>query len=238
MPEKSLALSLRTLYETLAISLPTVVDAARGRVTKERCDQRLENWARTIVERAALTLEVTGREHLRPNTAYLVMSNHQSNYDIPILFHVLGSNLRMIAKLELFRVPIFGDALREAGFIAVDRSNRERAIESLRDAKAKLASGVNVWIAPEGTRSVTGDLGPFKKGGFVLALDTGWPILPVSLRGTRDVLRPRHYRSSPGAHVHVVLHEPIDPARYAEMPRKSGREALMTDVRAAIASGL
>ena len=142
-----------------------------------------------------MRVHVEGRDHMADGATYLVMSNHQSLYDVPVIFYVIGPNVRMITKVELFSVPIFGPALREAGFIAVDRSNRAKAIASLAIAKETLASGVHVWIAPEGTRSRTGELLPFKKGGFALALETGLPIRPVSVRGTRDALRAK----GPGA---------------------------------------
>src|SRR5579859_2167766 len=101
-----------------------------------------------VVRHTRMQIDVRGRENMAPGVTYLVMSNHQSHYDIPVLFHALGANLRMIAKTELFRLPIFGQAIREAGFIEIDRSNRERAIQSLEVAKRRIAEGVNVWIAP------------------------------------------------------------------------------------------
>lgn len=240
MSEKSLLLSLSNVYETLAISFPTVVDAALGRVEKKVCDDRLAGWGTRLVQNAEMTVEVRGRQNVAPGKAFLVMSNHQSHYDVPVLFHVLGANIRMVAKIELFKVPIFGQAMREAGFIEIDRSNRHRAVESLAIAKEKLASGTSVWIAPEGTRSRTGELLPFKKGGFVLALDTGWPILPVTIQGTRDALPANGRRSSKGARVTVTLHSPVETATYLEAPgsTKERRDRLMQDVRAAIASAL
>jgi 1-acyl-sn-glycerol-3-phosphate acyltransferase len=235
---KSLALSLQNVYETLAISWPTVVDATLGRVTKAACDDRLERWASNIVANANVDLHVHGREHLVPGVTYVVMSNHQSLYDIPVLFHVIGKDLRMVTKTELFKVPVFGPAMAAAGFIEIDRSNRQRAIESLAVAQKKLAQGTHVWIAPEGTRSRTGALLPFKKGGFALALETKLPILPVTLRGTRDILRAKGVRSVHGARVDVTLHAPLDPAKYEALGMKPGREALMADVRAALESAL
>jgi 1-acyl-sn-glycerol-3-phosphate acyltransferase len=238
MARKSLLLSLRTVYETLAISVPTVLDAARGRITKEGCDDRLAGWCAKVVEHTGMSLDVRGRENVAPGQTYLVMSNHQSHYDIPVLYYVLGANMRMVAKIELFRVPIFGPAIREAGFIAIDRSNREKAIASLAEAKRTLASGTNVWIAPEGTRSTTGELGTFKKGGFMLALDMQWPILPVTISGTRDILPAHGLFATPGANVTVTLHPPIDPTEYLGQPSKKAREALMQRVRAVIATAL
>jgi 1-acyl-sn-glycerol-3-phosphate acyltransferase len=235
--EKSLSLSLRNIYETLAISFPTMLEAIAGVVTKEGCDVRLERWSANIVQNAGIRLHVTGREHMLPHETYLVMSNHQSLYDIPVLFQVIGANVRMITKEELFRVPIFGKALAAGGFISIDRSNRRAAIRSLDRARALLASGTHVWIAPEGTRSKTGRLLPFKKGAFYLALEAGLPILPVTVSGTRNALAAKGLRSTPGADVRVTIHAKIDPRPYAARG-KEGRDALMSDVRRIVESAL
>ncbi len=231
----SLGLSLQNVYETLEISWPTVLQALGGNLTKAICDARLKSWSRAVVTNAGIDLHVHGREHLEPHHTYLVMSNHQSLYDIPVLFHVIGPNVRMITKKELFRVPIFGGALAAAGFIAIDRSDRQRAIESLDRARELLASGTHVWISPEGTRSQSGELLPFKKGAFYLALEALLPILPVSLRGTRDVLAARGVLSTSGARVTVTIHERIDPAPYAARGNE-GRLELMERVRAVLES--
>jgi 1-acyl-sn-glycerol-3-phosphate acyltransferase len=233
-------LSLRNMAETLAISVPTVVDAARGRLTRSVCDERLWGWSTRVVENLDITLEVTGREQFDPSKTYLVMSNHQSHYDVPVLFHVLGprvlkaKSLRMIAKIELFSVPFFGRAMLEAGFIAIDRESRKAAMASLKKAKETMRSGVNVWIAPEGTRSRDGTLLPFKKGGFHLALDVGESVLPVTIQGTRFALPRGAGRSTRGAHVHVTVHPPIDVGPYGR--GASSITALTNDVRAVIAS--
>lgn len=234
---KSLALSLRNVYETLAISWPTVVDAALDRVDKQTCDDRLARWSKRVVENAGIHLDVRGLENFDPSSRFVIMSNHQSFYDVPVLFAVLGGNLRMVAKKELFAVPIFSRAMREAGFIEVDRSNRQRALDSMKVARETLAKGVNVWIAPEGTRSKTGELGPFKKGGFYLAFESKLPVLPVSVSGTRDALGANALRSTPGARVRVTVSPPIDTASYLS-EGKAGRDRLMVAVRDAIASGL
>jgi 1-acyl-sn-glycerol-3-phosphate acyltransferase len=236
--QRSLVRSLASVYETLAISWPTVLDAALGRVEKDVCDARLASWCQKVVQHTRMDITVRGKEHMKSGSTYLVMSNHQSHYDVPVLFYVLGANLRMITKVELFRIPIFGEAIRQAGFIAIDRSNRARAVESLRVAKEKLAAGVHVWIAPEGTRSETGALLPFKKGGFNVALEAGLPVLPISIQGTRDALRAKDLRTAPGAKVKVTLGSPLHPSDYTQGDMKTRREALMADVRRAIESGL
>jgi len=243
---KSLLLSLRNVYETLTVSAPTVVDAFRGTVSRQVCDDRLESWATRVVANCEMMISVRGRENIPSRsastngagTSYLVMSNHQSHYDIAVIYYVFGSSVRMVAKRELFDLPVFGGAIRAAGMISVDRNNTESAIASLEDAKTKLADGIPMWIAPEGTRSPTGDLMPFKKGGFVLALRTGAPIVPVSLRGTRDVLRAKGLRSRRGVEVCVTIHPQVDPKRYAHLEFKAARDALAEEVRRAVESGL
>lgn len=236
---KSLTLSLRNVYETLAVSFPTLIEAARGPIDKQTADDRLASWCRRVVDNARIDLTVVGREHLKPGATYLIMSNHQSLYDVPVLYYAIGPNIRMVAKKELFKVPVFGRALAAGGFVSIDRGDRESAIESLETAKRLLATGTHVWLSPEGTRSRSGELLPFKKGGFHLAVASGLPVLPVTVRGTRDVLEAKGLRSVAGAHVTVTIHRPLDPRDYAKDEKdKGGRERLMEDVRRAIASGL
>src|SRR5688572_7441235 len=153
----------------------------------ERYDRRLEEWARRLVKAARIDLVVEGREHLATDEAFVMMSNHQSHFDIVVLFHVLKRRVRMVAKKELYRVPIFAGAMRVAGFIEIDRSDRHQAVAALSGAKDAIAAGTSIWIAPEGTRSETGRLGPFKKGGFHLALTAEARILPITIDGTRKV---------------------------------------------------
>jgi len=162
------------------------------------------------------------------------MSNHQSLYDIPALYQTLPLRLRMVAKAELFRIPIWSQAMRAAGFVELDRSVRERAIESLERAKAALAEGTSIWIAPEGTRSKSGQLGPFKLGGFHLALGAGARILPVTVSGTRLILPAKGGKVVPGAEVRVTVHEAVDPAAFGG----EVNDSLVDRVRELIESGL
>lgn len=233
----SILLSLKNVYETLFVSVPTVVDAVRGAVSRRECDARLESWATNVIRNLEMIVTVHGREHMDPGQAYVVMSNHQSHYDIAVLYYVLGGNMRMVAKQELFGLPIFGRAIKDAGFIAVDRKDRARAIQSLEGAKSYVLEGTHLWIAPEGTRSPTGELMPFKKGGFMIAMATGAPILPVTIRGTRDALRAKGLRSRSNVEVMVTIHPPIDVAGI-EPDAKPARDELIARVRHSIASAL
>ncbi len=224
----------RAVLETAWISAPTVVQGAVGRLTPETCDRRLDSWSRRLLEQAEIGVTTYGLENAPEGETFVVMSNHQSLYDIPVLFQSLRRRVRMVAKTELFRIPIWAQAMRASGFVEVDRKNRERAIASLNAAKAALASGTSIWIAPEGTRSETGKLGAFKKGGFHLALDTGARILPITIEGTRKVLVARTGKVMPGAQVSVHISPAIQAADFGY----ERKEELMAEVRAVIAQYL
>jgi 1-acyl-sn-glycerol-3-phosphate acyltransferase len=201
------------VYKTLSISVPTLFEALTGRLTIERCDQRLHEWSRAIVEQAGVELTVTGLERVPRDRACILMSNHQSHFDIPIIYVAFPATLRMVAKAELFRVPIWGRAMREAGFVSVDRSgDRAQAMDAMRQAGDALARGVNIWIAPEGTRSPDGRLGKLKKGGFILAQQTGAQIVPLAIDGSRDILPKNSKLVRPGAVVRVTFGDPIEAA--------------------------
>ena len=107
------------------------------------------------------------------------MANHQSNFDIPVLLAHLPLQFRWLAKAELFKIPVFGRAMRGCGYISIDRSDRESAFQSLAKAAATIKDGTSVLVFPEGTRSLDGMIKPFKKGSFVLAVDAGVPIVPI-----------------------------------------------------------
>lgn len=223
------------IFHTLRICVPTLIESAFGTLTQATCEARLASWSDALLAYAEVKLEVEGREHVPADEALVVMSNHQSHYDIPVLFQALRPmRLRMVAKKELFRIPIWAPAMRVAGFVELSRGDRSAAIESLSSARASIQRGTSIWLAPEGTRSQTGRLGPFKKGGFHLASEAGARILPVTVDGTRHVLPAKGTRVTNGQRVRVVVHPPVEIGAFEE----SRREAVMTQVRDAIASGL
>lgn len=154
----------------------------------------------------------------------IFMSNHESQLDPPILIGALPVPAVYIAKKELKFVPFIGWAAWVAGAIFIDRRDRERAIRSIHAAAQEIRGGKSVVIFPEGTRSRTGAMLPFKKGGFALALDAGVAIVPMATVGGHQVLPPGSLRLHPGRY-QVVVGEPVDPASLPD------REALMAEVR-------
>ena len=138
----------------------------------------------------------------------------------------------MVAKKELFRIPLFGAAMKAAGFPEVDRKNRAKAIEALHEGASLFGQGISLWIAPEGTRSKTGELGSFKKGGFVIALERQMDILPVGLAGTRDVLAPGTVDVHRSVHVHAHFGAPVPPS--APAYSAEARDALMKSTELAL----
>jgi len=164
---------------------------------------------------------------------YVYVANHQSQFDVPALVVAMPAEFRMVAKRELLYIPIFGWALWLAGFIFIDRADREKAIRSLERAPRTLRRGISIVVFAEGTRSPDGRLLPFKKGGFVMALKAGVPIVPVSIRGGRDVLPKGSLRVKPGT-IEVVFGAPIQTSTYT----LDTKEALIAAVRDRIAAGL
>jgi 1-acyl-sn-glycerol-3-phosphate acyltransferase len=214
------------LYKTFEISALAIGDALVGRLSVARADGYLRDWSRRIVHKAAVDLTVEGLANLPRDRACVYMSNHQSNFDVPILFSVFPGSLRMVAKAELFRIPVFGRALRQSGFVCVDRSgDRQKAEAAMREAGDALHRGINVWLAPEGTRSRDGSLGKFKKGGFILARDAGVEIVPIAIDGSGRILPKGSRTLQRGVQVKVVFGAPIAAA---------GRDTtgLMQEVRA------
>jgi 1-acyl-sn-glycerol-3-phosphate acyltransferase len=164
-------------------------------------------WGGLILVTSRVRVERSGLERLQSGTTYVFVANHQSLYDIPVVFWWLPFQLRIIAKESLGRVPFVGWHLRRAGNILVDRSNPDRS-GILETWRRLVAQGLSLIIFPEGTRSRDGRVGRFKAGSFLLAIEAGIPVVPVSIVGTRDVMPCGQFIVRPGA-VRFTIHEPI-----------------------------
>jgi 1-acyl-sn-glycerol-3-phosphate acyltransferase len=202
--------SLRVAGAMARITAPSLVEVVRGTLTRERIDERARWFGHRVVELLDVELVASGADEVPLDRAYVYMSNHQSHLDIPMLYATLPSpTIRMLGKTELFQIPLWGRSLRAAEFIEVDRGNHARAVQSLHRARELIDDGVSIWIAPEGTRSRDGRIGPLKKGGFHLALDAGVPVVPVAIRGTIDIFKRGTRTMHPGKRVEVTIGAPI-----------------------------
>jgi 1-acyl-sn-glycerol-3-phosphate acyltransferase len=182
---------------------------------------------------AGTRIVVEGREWLGDHRNTVIVANHVSHLDAPVLLQALGVDFRAVAKKEVFHFPVFNSVLRFAGFIEVDRSDRAQATRAVARAVDALKRGACFLIFPEGTRSRTGELGPFKKGGFVVALDAGSRIVPVVLQGTRELMPRGGFRIRPGT-VRVRVLDPVMAGSYSY----GDRDALIAEVRGRMAAAL
>jgi 1-acyl-sn-glycerol-3-phosphate acyltransferase len=190
------------LFALLAVAIALFSQHAAYRVC--------QLWVRLNLLVCGVRVHTRRLAALDRSTPYVFMSNHRSQYDILAVVAALPEfQLRWVAKKELTRVPVFGWALKHTGHIIIDRSDTEQAVRSLRAAREQMLRGVSVTIFPEGTRSSVGEaLLPLKKGGFMLALETGFPIVPVVVRGSGEILPRGTWHPEPGD-IEVIVGAPI-----------------------------
>jgi len=193
-------------------------------------------WIAMKIMRAGLWLigarvKVDGLDRIQPEGTYIFMSNHVSNMDPPILMPLIPRRTSFLAKQTVWKIPIVAQALDMASIVPVVRENREAAIQSIRRAGEVMQQGINMVVYPEGTRSRDGRLQPFKKGPFHLAIETGTPVIPVTILGTYEMM-PKNSMICKGGTATVVFHPPLDPKTF------SSREDLMEAVHDVINSSL
>jgi 1-acyl-sn-glycerol-3-phosphate acyltransferase len=170
-------------------------------------------WSRVVGVITPMRVNVIGRRHINKKQSYIIVSNHQSTYDIFTLYGWLGIDFRWIMKKELRKVFAIGYASEKVGHIFIDRSSPKAAYKSLEEAKRKLVNGTSVVIFPEGTRTGTNHLSTFKRGAFKMAFDLDLPILPVTLVDTHKIMGQGFFNLMPGK-AKLVIHEPIDIAQF------------------------
>ena len=166
-------------------------------------------WSRSFFWLMFLPVSVDGEEHIQKGQSYVFVSNHQSMFDVWLIYGWLPVIFKWLMKAELRKVPFVGTGCKAAGHIFVERRNAKAAMESLREVEKQLVNGVSTVIFPEGTRSLNGEVGRFKRGAFQIALDLGLPVIPLSLDGCFEVLP----KGKPFVHrhpVHMYIGEPID----------------------------
>jgi 1-acyl-sn-glycerol-3-phosphate acyltransferase len=186
-------------------------------------------WASMLLLLSGARVRISNLSFVHPGQSYIFAANHQSAFDIPALLSKLKVQFRWLAKESLFRIPLFGWAMKRTGYIPIDRSNPRQAYQSLIQAAKQVQKGTSVLIFPEGTRQEGDRLGEFKKGGFQLALKSQQPIIPITIIGSNRILPKNSFKLRPGT-VELILGEPIPTRGY--LPKDI--EALMAKVREAI----
>jgi 1-acyl-sn-glycerol-3-phosphate acyltransferase len=223
-----------TVFLTLFVLLagpPLILDAALS----GKADRlyRVAVWGVSFAVRlAGIEVRVEGLENIPPGVCVFV-ANHTSTAEPPAVVGAIPRRVSLLAKKEIFRVPIVGAALRAAQLVPVDRSDRDAAIASVETAIQYLRGGLSFLVYPEGTRSPDGRLRPFKKGSFVMAIRAGVPVVPISAAGAQKVMRKGRLTIHPGV-ITVRFHPAVDAAKYS----LETKEELLERVHAAIASGL
>lgn len=172
------------------------------------------SWAKVILALAGVDSRVRGSFNVYFDRPQIFMANHQSVFDIFVVLAQLPAQFRWIAKKELFEVPMFGGALRRTGSIEIDRKNRELAMVSIDEAARKIREGKSVMTFPEGTRSRPGQIRPFKKGVFHLALKAGVPIVPISIIGSGEVMETKSMRIKTGK-IMLIIDKPVFTSEYS-----------------------
>lgn len=165
-------------------------------------------WARLNGIMTPMLVQIEGRENIDVHQSYVIVGNHQSFYDVFLLYGWLGIDFKWIIKKEMRSIPFLGAACAKVGHVFIDRSDRKAALASINEAKPRFVDGTSVLFFPEGTRSRTGELRRFKKGAFRVAIDLELPILPVTITGTRDILPSDGIDLLPGR-ARLMIHPPI-----------------------------
>jgi len=187
-------------------------------------------WSGALLKASCLRVQVRRETELDPRASYVFLANHQSLFDIPVLLATVPCQVRMMAKRSLFRIPIFGWSIAAGGPMPIDRGDRSKAGKSFAAALARIKNGTSILLFPEGTRALTDVLLPFQRGGFLIAMKTGLPIVPVGIRGTRGVQHKGNWAIRPRP-IEVRYGTPIDIAAYGVRRKKE----LIAEVRARIA---
>jgi 1-acyl-sn-glycerol-3-phosphate acyltransferase len=170
-------------------------------------------WARMLLWLSGVQVDVEGEHNVSPDRPQIFMSNHQSDFDILIVLAHIPGQFRWIAKKELFKIPVFGKAMKNAGYIEIDRQHHQNALQSLDEAAKKIREGKSVVTFPEGTRSKDGTIKQFKQGMFYLAIQSGVPITPISIIGASKIMPKRSLMIKPGR-IKMIIGRPVDVSPY------------------------
>lgn len=222
--EDKLLLELYQIYKYLVffplVAVSTTVMGTAATLLAILVDKKIASvcgiiWARFNSYITPMLVTVIGKEKIQTNKSYVIVANHQSQYDIFVIYGWMPVDFRWVMKIQLRDVPFLGYACYKIGHIYIDRSNPEAAKASINAARDRIKGGTCIMFFPEGTRSVDGRLLDFKKGAFKFALDMNLPVLPVTIVNTRNVLPAKSLKLFPGS-AKLIIHDPIDISQHSE----------------------
>lgn len=217
-------------FLTAIVSALSLIDLLWIRKSEVKAQVFPRYWGRILCVLAGVRVKVEGIENIHPEQTYIFAGNHCSQYDIFSFQGFFPHDFRWIAKKELFRIPLFGQAMHRVGYIPIDRSHGRQAMKSLDEAAKRIASGSSVLIFPEGTRSADGKLQEFKTGAVLLAIKAGVPIVPLGFNGSYNVL-PKGSFLPRGGTIVIRIGEPIVTSHY----KTADKQKLAMELHASVA---
>lgn len=214
----------RTAWVICALMFYTAVTSIRcifkyflSTLNRSWTDKAIHHWVDQLLNEVQVEYKVINPLNIQPQAgkATIIMCNHSSAYDIPLAFKAFPNHsIRMLSKKELAKIPLMGKAMAAAEFPFIDRKNKYQAIKDLAFAQQLMESGIVMWIAPEGTRSKDGQLGPFKKGGFITAIQSKATIIPIGIRGANNILPARSFNIHLKQKAEIHIGKPIDASQF------------------------
>ncbi|KTD14595.1 1-acyl-sn-glycerol-3-phosphate acetyltransferase [Legionella gratiana] len=214
----------RTAWVICALMFYTAVTSIRcifkyflSTLNRSWTDKAIHHWVDQLLNEVQVEYKVINPFNIQPQAgkATIIMCNHSSAYDIPLAFKAFPNHsIRMLSKKELAKIPLMGKAMAAAEFPFIDRKNKYQAIKDLAFAQQLMESGIVMWIAPEGTRSKDGKLGPFKKGGFITAIQSNATIIPIGIRGANNILPARSFNIHLKQKAEIHIGKPIDASQF------------------------
>ncbi|KTD58541.1 1-acyl-sn-glycerol-3-phosphate acetyltransferase [Legionella sainthelensi] len=214
----------RTAWVICALMFYTAVTSIRcifkyflSTLNRSWTDKALHHWVDQLLNEVQVEYKVINPLNIQPQAgkATIIMCNHSSAYDIPLAFKAFPNHsIRMLSKKELAKIPLMGKAMAAAEFPFIDRKNKYQAIKDLAFAQQLMESGIVMWIAPEGTRSKDGQLGHFKKGGFITAIQSKATIIPIGIRGANNILPARSFNIHLKQKAEIHIGKPIDASQF------------------------
>ncbi|PIE60147.1 MAG: 1-acyl-sn-glycerol-3-phosphate acyltransferase [Desulfobulbus propionicus] len=226
---RAITLLIVAPFLTITVSFMAWFDMCCVRRSKKKALAFPRFWGVFLCRLAGVTVEFKGLDHIQPDRTYIFAGNHCSQFDIFCFQGFFPYNFRWIAKKELFRIPVFGAAMKKVGYIAIDRSRGRKALKSLEEAARQIAQGDSVLIFPEGTRSQTGRLQEFKTGAIILAIKAGVPVIPLGINGS-DTILPKGRLLADSGKIVVNIGKPVPTDHYTAKDKQKLARALHLEV--------